>query len=53
MFELIKQPRSDNDKHTKYDVVLDKDYIVEEFIDAIARKGLIESYIVKGERNSE
>ena len=36
MFKLIKQPRSDNDKYTKYDVVLDKNYTVEEFIDAIA-----------------
>lgn len=36
MFKLIKQARSNNDKHTKYDVVLDKEYTVEEFIDAIA-----------------
>ena len=36
MFKLIKRPRSDNDKYTKYDVVLDKEYTVEEFIDAIA-----------------
>ena len=36
MFKLIKRPRSDNDKCTKYDVVLDKEYTVEEFIDAIA-----------------
>ena len=36
MFKLIKRSRSDNDKCTKYDVVLDKEYTVEEFIDAIA-----------------
>ena len=27
MFKLIKRPRSDNDKYTKYDVVLDKEAI--------------------------
>lgn len=54
MFELIKQPRSDNDKCTKYDVVLDKDYTVEEFIDAIAdgRNGTHGQITIKNDKEA-
>lgn len=54
MFELIKQPRSDNDKHTKYNVVLDKDYTVEEFIDAIAdgRNGTHGQITIKNDKQA-
>lgn len=52
MFKLIKQARSDNDKYTKYDVVLDKEYTVEEFIDAIAdgRNGTHGLIIIKNDK---
>lgn len=54
MFKLIKQPRSDNDKYTKYDVVLDKDYTVEEFIDAIAdgRNGTHGQITIKNDKEA-
>ena len=54
MFKLIKRPRSDNDKHTKYDVVLDKEYTVEEFIDAIAdgRNGTHGQITIKNDKQA-
>ena len=54
MFKLIKRPRSDNDKYTKYDVVLDKEYTVEEFIDAIAdgRNGTHGQITIKNDKEA-
>lgn len=54
MFKLIKRPRSDNDKCTKYDVVLDKEYTVEEFIDAIAdgRNGTHGQITIKNDKQA-
>lgn len=54
MFKLIKRPRSDNDKCTKYDVVLDKEYTVEEFIDAIAdgRNGTHGQITIKNDKEA-
>ena len=54
MFKLIKQARSDNDKSTKYDVVLDKEYTVEEFIDAIAdgRNGTYGQITIKNDKEA-
>lgn len=54
MFKLIKRPRSDNDQYTKYDVVLDKEYTVEEFIDAIAdgRNGTHGQITIKNDKQA-
>lgn len=54
MFKLIKRPRSGNDKYTKYDVVLDKEYTVEEFIDAIAdgRNGTHGQITIKNDKQA-
>lgn len=54
MFKLIKRPRSDNDKYTKYDVALDKEYTVEEFIDAIAdgRNGTHGQITIKNDKEA-
>lgn len=54
MFKLIKRPRFDNDQYTKYDVVLDKEYTVEEFIDAIAdgRNGTHGQITIKNDKQA-